>query len=91
MNLFVGMDVSLEKSALCVLSEHGEVVKEAEVASEPEAIHALVPPATLMAASTLGAMNLTPPSAIWVILALVAPARWDSSPPARSSSPSRRT
>lgn len=40
MKLFVGMDVSLEKSALCVLSEHGEVVKEAEVACEPEAIGA---------------------------------------------------
>ena len=38
MKLFVGMDVSLEKSALCVLSEHGEVVKEAEVVCEPEAI-----------------------------------------------------
>lgn len=38
MKLFVGMDVSLEKSALCVLSEHGDVLKEAEVASEPEAL-----------------------------------------------------
>ncbi|SDL25754.1 hypothetical protein SAMN04488026_10751, partial [Aliiruegeria lutimaris] len=42
MKLFVGMDVSLEKSALCVLSEHGEVVKEAEVACEPEAIGAFL-------------------------------------------------
>ncbi len=40
MKLFVGMDVSLEKSALCVLNEHGEVVQEAEVACEPDAIHA---------------------------------------------------
>lgn len=38
MKLFVGMDVSLEKSALCVLSEHGDVLKEAEVASDPAAL-----------------------------------------------------
>ena len=42
MNLFVGMDVSLETSALCVLSAHGDVVKEAKIASEPEAIHAFL-------------------------------------------------
>jgi transposase len=38
MKLFVGMDVSLEKSALCVLSEHGDVLREAEVASDPAAL-----------------------------------------------------
>ena len=38
MQLFVGMDVSLEKSALCVLNEHGDVLKEAEVASDPAAL-----------------------------------------------------
>lgn len=38
MNLFVGMDVSIEQLSLCVLSEHGDVLKEAEVASEPKAL-----------------------------------------------------
>lgn len=36
MRLFVGLDVSLAKTAICVVSEHGKIVKEAEVVSEPE-------------------------------------------------------
>ena len=36
MRLFVGLDVSLAKSAICVISEHGKIMKEAQVASEPE-------------------------------------------------------
>ena len=38
MKLFVGLDVSLEKTAICVVSEHGRIVREAQVASEPEAL-----------------------------------------------------
>jgi transposase len=38
MKVFVGLDVSLEKTAICVISEHGKIVKEAQVASEPEAL-----------------------------------------------------
>lgn len=38
MKLFIGLDVSLAKTAVCVVSEHGQIVKEAEVASEPEAL-----------------------------------------------------
>jgi len=38
MKLFVGMDVSLSASAICVLSEHGKVVEEVKVASEPAAL-----------------------------------------------------
>lgn len=38
MKLFVGLDVSLAKTAICVISEHGKIQKEAEVASEPEAL-----------------------------------------------------
>ena len=38
MRLFVGLDVSLEKTAICVISEHGRIVREAQVASEPEAL-----------------------------------------------------
>ena len=36
MKLFVGLDVSLAKTAICVVSEHGKIMKEAQVASEPE-------------------------------------------------------
>lgn len=36
MRLFVGLDVSLTKTAICAISEHGKIVKEAQVASEPE-------------------------------------------------------
>lgn len=38
MRLFVGLDVSLAKTAICVVSEHGKIMKEAQVASEPEAL-----------------------------------------------------
>jgi predicted NBD/HSP70 family sugar kinase len=37
MRLFVGLDVSLEKTAICVISEHGKMMREAQAASEPEA------------------------------------------------------
>lgn len=36
MKLFFGLDVSLAKTAICVISEHGKILKEAQVASEPE-------------------------------------------------------
>ena len=36
MRLFIGLDVSLAKTAICVGSEHGKIVKEAQVGSEPE-------------------------------------------------------
>ncbi len=34
LKLFVGLDVSLGKTATCVISEQGKIVKEAQVASE---------------------------------------------------------
>jgi transposase len=37
MKTFIGIDVSLVSSAFCVLDEHGQILKEAQVASEPEA------------------------------------------------------
>lgn len=36
MRLFIGLDVSLAKTAICVISEHGQIVREAEARSEPE-------------------------------------------------------
>lgn len=38
MRLFVGLDVSLAKTTISVISEHGKIVKEAQVASEPDAL-----------------------------------------------------
>jgi transposase len=38
MDLFIGLDVSLASTAICVVSTQGKVVKEAVAASEPEAL-----------------------------------------------------
>jgi transposase len=38
MRLFIGLDVSLAKTAIWMISEHGQIVKEAQAASEPEAL-----------------------------------------------------
>ena len=40
MKLFIGLDVSLAKTAVCEINEHGKIVRETEVASEPEALSA---------------------------------------------------
>lgn len=34
----MGLFVGLEKTAICMISEHGKIVKEAQVASELEAL-----------------------------------------------------
>jgi transposase len=39
---FAGLDVSLEETAVCVVDEEGRMVKEARVASEPEALVAFL-------------------------------------------------
>jgi transposase len=38
MEHFAGIDVSLELSSVCVVDATGRVVREAKVASEPEAL-----------------------------------------------------
>ncbi|TAN58798.1 MAG: IS110 family transposase [Rhodospirillales bacterium] len=38
MGYYAGLDVSLEETAVCVVDEKGQVVKEARVASEPDAL-----------------------------------------------------
>ena len=38
MNTYIGLDVSLATTAVCVLNEKGKVLREANVASEPEAL-----------------------------------------------------
>jgi predicted NBD/HSP70 family sugar kinase len=35
---FAGLDVSLDETTVCVVDEEGRIVKEARVASEPEAL-----------------------------------------------------
>jgi transposase len=42
MKYFAGLDVSLEETAICVVDETGQIMKEARVASEPEAVDALL-------------------------------------------------
>lgn len=38
MKLFVGLDVSLVKTSICVISEYGKIITEAEAESEPEVL-----------------------------------------------------
>src|SRR2546421_1329809 len=38
MDYYAGIDVSLEQSSICVLDSSGKVIREAKVASEPEAL-----------------------------------------------------
>lgn len=38
MNYYAGLDVSLELTSVCLVNQQGEVVREAKVASEPEAL-----------------------------------------------------
>jgi len=38
MKVFIGLDVSLASTAICVLSEHGKIVMETTAVSEPEAL-----------------------------------------------------
>ena len=38
MEHYAGIDVSLELSSVCVVNTQGEIVKEAKVSSEPDAL-----------------------------------------------------
>ena len=38
MDYFAAMDVSLEQSSVCVVDGTGKIIREAKVASEPEAL-----------------------------------------------------
>jgi transposase len=38
MGYFAGLDVSLEETAICIIDDAGQIVREARVASEPEAL-----------------------------------------------------
>jgi hypothetical protein len=42
MNVFIGLDVSLASTAICVLGPQGQIVEELQAESEPEAlVHAM--------------------------------------------------
>ena len=38
MEHYAGIDVSLERSSVCVADRSGQIIREAKVASEPEAL-----------------------------------------------------
>jgi transposase len=38
MDYFVGLDVSVKKTSICIVDDTGKIVREARVASEPEAL-----------------------------------------------------
>ena len=38
MDYYVGIDVSLELSSICVIDGSGKIVREAKISSEPEAL-----------------------------------------------------
>lgn len=38
MDLYAGIDVSLEFSSVCIVDMNGKILKEAKVASEPDAL-----------------------------------------------------
>ena len=44
MEHYAGMDVSLERSSVCVVDAMGRIVREDKVASEPEALEGRGPP-----------------------------------------------
>ena len=39
MKYFAGLDVSLEETAICVVDESGQIVKEGRAASEPQTLY----------------------------------------------------
>ena len=45
MEHYAGIDVSLERSSVCVVDATGRIVREAKVASEPEALVGFFAPA----------------------------------------------
>ena len=42
MDVYIGLDVSLASTAICVLGEKGKIVTEAQVASAPDSLVAFM-------------------------------------------------
>jgi len=45
MDYFAGLDVSVKDTSVCIVDETGKIVREVKVASEPEALLAVLNPA----------------------------------------------
>jgi transposase len=63
MELYVGLDVSLKETSICVVDGNGEIVSEGTVISEPSAI------ATFIEAMAAGAKRIgleTGPTTTWL-------------------------
>jgi transposase len=63
MEYYVGLDVSLKQTSICVVNETGSVVREGVVDSDPEAIAAFV---RLHAAGALRIGLETGPTSTWL-------------------------
>ena len=42
MDMFVGLDVSLDETSVCIVDNEGKVTRETKVASEPESIRSSI-------------------------------------------------
>ena len=58
MEHYAGIDVSLELSSVCVVDALGKIVKEAKVASEPEALVSFFEGETRHVKAALSAMTV---------------------------------
>jgi predicted NBD/HSP70 family sugar kinase len=63
MELYVGLDVSLKQTAICVVDRNGKIITEAMVGSDPEAIAAFI---ESKAASVVRIGLETGPTATWL-------------------------
>jgi predicted NBD/HSP70 family sugar kinase len=50
MEHFAGLDVSVNETSICIVDETGRIVREVKVASEPDALLAVLPTVTMPAA-----------------------------------------
>jgi transposase len=69
METFIGLDVSLQETSVCILNQMGTVVFEGKVASEPKAISRLI----RKRASNVVRVGLeSGPTSVWLTHALLA-------------------
>ena len=60
MDTFVGLDVSLKETSVCVLNQDGTCVFEGKVASEPKAIARLIRTSYFQILQAVGKPRVTP-------------------------------
>ena len=54
MDHFAGLDVSVKETSVCIVDDTGRIVREVKVASEPDALLAVLTEPRLPASSELG-------------------------------------